>query len=75
MRRGNFFRERGVSLFTITGILYGHLCKNGCTDRDAVWVVGSHWPKESCVNRGPQKLRDFAMATNFGTKIAITGFM
>jgi len=27
-------------------------CKNGCTDRDAVWVVGSNGPKESCVSWG-----------------------
>ena len=31
---------------------YGHLCKNGCTDRDTIWVVGSDRPKESCVKSG-----------------------
>jgi len=29
--------------------LRGHLCKDGWTDRDAVWVVDSHGPKASCV--------------------------
>jgi len=38
---------------------------NGRTDRDAVWVVGSDWPKESCVRWGLQVLRDVAMTTNF----------
>jgi len=27
-------------------------CKNGWTDRDAVWIVGSDWPKESWVRWG-----------------------
>ena len=31
------------------GALCGYLCKNGWTDRDAVWVVGSDEPKKSCV--------------------------
>jgi len=100
-------------------------CKDGCTDRDAVWVKGSGGPKEPCIRWGPDPpwegvilrgkghhivmyrdtavicartgepiempfglgarigrryhvldggpavLRDVAMATNFGTKIAI----
>ena len=28
------------------------LCKNGWNDRDAVWVIGSGGPKETCVTRG-----------------------
>jgi len=27
------------------------LCKNGWTDRDAVWVADSGWPKEPCGRR------------------------
>ena len=44
-------------------------CKNGCTDRDAFWDVDSGGSNESCV-MGVQ-LKDIALATNFGTKIAI----
>jgi len=28
-------------------------CKNGCTDRDAVWVDDSGGPKEPCIRSGP----------------------
>jgi len=49
--------------------------KNGCTDQDAVWVVGPHGHKESRVRWGPAVLRDVAMATNFGKQFVITGFV
>jgi len=26
-------------------------CKDGSTDRDAVWVVDSGWSKEACITR------------------------
>jgi len=32
-------------------------------------------PRNHVLDGRPQVLRDFAMATNFGTKIAITGFV
>jgi len=38
--------ERGAPLQSI-GILCSHLCKNSLTDRDAAWIVGSVWLKES----------------------------
>jgi len=43
-------KGEGVPLLSI-GTLCGHLCKNGWTDRDAVWVVGLglDGPNESCV--------------------------
>ena len=34
------------------GTLCGELRKNGWTDRYAVWVVDSDWPKEACVTWG-----------------------
>ena len=40
--------------------------------------MGSNEPKDSCVrweSRGVEVLSDVANATNFGTKIAITGFV
>ena len=49
--------------------------KNGRTDRDSVWVLGLHGPKESCVTWGPAVLRDIVMATNFETQFVITGFV
>jgi len=32
-------------------------------------------PRNHVADEGPQVLKDIAMATNFGTKIAITGFV
>jgi len=32
-------------------------------------------PRNHALDRGPQVLRDVAMATNFGTRFAITGFV
>jgi len=52
MGRGNFEGERGVPLQSI-GTLCSHLSKNGTTNRDAVWVVGSDGPKKSRVRWGP----------------------
>ena len=46
--------------------------------RYAVWVVacGFGWAQGIIVlDGGPEVLRDVATATNFGTKIAITGFV
>jgi len=37
--------------------------------------VGSDGPKESCVRWGPAVLREVAMATNFETPFAVTGFV
>jgi len=45
---GAILRGSGVPLESIW-TLCGHLCKEGRTDRDAVWVLGSDGPRESCV--------------------------
>ena len=37
--------------------------------------MGSDGPKESCFRWDSAVLRDVAMATNFGTQFAITGFV
>jgi len=37
--------------------------------------VGSGWVQGIVLDRGPEVLRDVAMATNFGTQFAITGFV
>ena len=37
--------------------------------------MGSDGPWESCVRWGSRGAEDVAMATNFGTHFAITGFM
>jgi len=47
MGRGNFKGGKGEPLECIA-TLYGHLCKNGWTDRGAIWVVCLDGPKESC---------------------------
>jgi len=39
------FRGNGDTI-QIIGILCRELCKNGRTDRNAVWDVDSSWPKE-----------------------------
>jgi len=45
---GAIFLGKGVPLQSI-GILYGNVCKNCWTYRDALWVVGLDEPKESCL--------------------------
>jgi len=35
------------------GLSQSWALQNGWTDRDAVWVVESDGPKESCIRRGP----------------------
>ena len=40
-----FWGERGVPLYSI---LCCHLCKNGWTDRDVVWVIDFFKPKLTC---------------------------
>jgi len=57
---------------------YSEPCKNGSTDGDAVWIVNLWaWmgPKNQVLDGSLEVLRDVAMATNSGTKIAITGFV
>jgi len=43
--------------------------------RHAVWNEDSDGPKESCIRWKSTCARDVAMATNFGTKMAIAGFV
>jgi len=38
--RTSTFEGEGGCLVVKLGILCGHLCKNGRTDRDAFWVIG-----------------------------------
>jgi len=59
--KGQFWGGKGHSIVKYRD-LYGHLCKNSWTDRDAVCVVGSDELKESCVRWGPEVLRNVAMA-------------
>ena len=70
MGMGNFEGERGVPLLSL-GTLCGHLCKNGSTNRDAVWFVGSDapLPGNHVLDGGPQVLRDVAMAASFWLSI------
>jgi len=49
---GNFEGEGLGHAPTCATTLCRELCKNGLTDRDAVWVVDSGGPKEACVTRG-----------------------
>jgi len=53
MRRGNFEEER-ASHYKAQALwmLCRELCKNDCTDRDAVWVEDSGGPKEPCIKWG-----------------------
>jgi len=46
--KGQFWGGRSGPLYS-TGTLCGRLCENGWTDCDAIWIVGSEWPKESRV--------------------------
>jgi len=49
--KGAILRGKGAPI--VIGKLCGHLHKNGKADRDAVWIIGSDGPKESCVRWGP----------------------
>ena len=60
----------GVPLYSI-GRLCSHLYKNGCTDRDAVWVVGSDGPKESCVRSGSTGAKGHCHVNQF---LAFSGY-
>jgi len=40
-------------------------CKNGCADRDVVWVVGSSGPKESCVRWGSRRAEGHCHGNHF----------
>jgi len=51
MQRGNFEGGRGGPLLSI-GTLYGHVCKNSWTNRDAILVMDSGGPKEACIRWG-----------------------
>jgi len=50
--RGNFERERGGPLWSI-GTLCREQCKNGWTDRDAIWVMDLGGSKKACIRWGP----------------------
>jgi len=45
-------------------------CKNGCTDRDAVWVEDSGRPKEPCIRWGPDPPWEGAVWGRKGCPIA-----
>ena len=50
--RGNFEEEDGHAPTSPT-ILFRELCKNGWTDRDAVWVMDSDRLEEACIKLAP----------------------
>jgi len=49
--KGQFWGEGHAPTCPTT--LWYKLCKNGWTDRDAVWVMDSGGPKEACIRWGP----------------------
>jgi len=51
MERGNFKGGKGCPIVKYR-TLCGHMCKNGWTDRDAIWILGSDWSKESWIRWG-----------------------
>ena len=70
-REGAIFWGEGAShckLWSI-GKLYGHLCKSGWTDRDAVWVVGSDGPKETQISWGSRSSHGTGQFWRKGTPI------
>jgi len=44
-------------------------CKNGCTDRDAVWVQDSSGPKEPCIRCGSRSPWEGAILRGNGRPI------
>jgi len=59
MGRGNFL-GKGESHCKVREHC-GHLCKTAELIDDAVWIVGSDGPKESCVYGVPDPLREGAI--------------
>jgi len=55
------------------GTLCGHLCKNGWTDRDAVWVMDSDGPKKLCVRWGSRSPWKGAILGARGTYCKVYG--
>jgi len=43
---------RSVSRFVCQSVSLSQFCKNSWTDQDAIWVMGSDGPKESCIRWG-----------------------
>ena len=62
--KGQFWEGKGRPVLKYRDTLRWAVQK-GWTDGDAAWVVDSNGPKESCVRRSPEVLRDVAMATIF----------
>ena len=67
--RGKYEGERGVPLQSIR-TLSSHLCKGEPIEMPfGLWARTGR--RNHVLDGGPEMLRDVAMATNFGTKIAI----
>ena len=69
MGRGNF-EGKGRPIVKYTAILWSSVQER--LNRDAVWVMGR---RKRVLDGGSSAPRDIAMATNFGTQFAITGFV
>ena len=70
MGMGNFEEGKGRPIVKYRDTLRSSVQKRPNRSRCHLGC-GLGWPKESCVRWGPAMLRDDAMATKFGTKIAI----
>ena len=62
---GTFWGESGSPLYSV-GKLYGELCKNGWTDRDANWDKDSGGPKEPCIRLGLEPPQEGALLRGVG---------
>ena len=49
---GAILRRKGRPVVKYVATLCRELCKNGRTDRDAVWDLNSSGPKEACIRWG-----------------------
>jgi len=58
----------------IYGTLCSELCKNGRTNRDAIWVVGSEGPKDSCIRVDPDPPWEAAILRGEGWSIVNYSF-
>jgi len=75
MGKENFEGKKGRPVVKYRDTLRTSSVQKGLNRSRCRLGYGSDGQWKSCVRWGPEALRDVAMATNFGTQFAITGFM
>ena len=72
---GEILRGKGRPIVKYIGTLCGHLCKTAEPIEMPFGLWAGMCSRNHALYGGPAVLRDVAMATNFRTQFAITGFV